>query len=122
MSDVDVPPRARVRLGQVDGDLRVGAGATLEADGTGPIRVSGSVDIRGDATIAAPIECGRIRMRDGRLTAAGSVTVHGDVDADDSDVEITGAFQAADVDVDRRLELKGPAKVQDLEVGGALRA
>ena len=56
MDRMEVPARAQVRLGRVNGDLHVGDGATLDGEGGGPIVVAGRVEFDGSAVIRAPFE------------------------------------------------------------------
>jgi cytoskeletal protein CcmA (bactofilin family) len=123
MGEVVVARGERVRLGAVDGDLRVDREATLDTDAAGRISVSGECRFKGDVTVRAPLACaGDLRMRGGHMAFANDVTVGGTFRGEHVTAEVGGALSAGHVDVDRELRLLGPARAQSFRVGGVLEA
>ena len=103
MSETEVPRGGRVRLGVVDGDLRVGSGARIDADGR--LAVSGDIRFDGSSKVEGTVECGSMDVEDGTVEIHGDVTIRERLRAHDGGVEISGALTAREVDVDRRLRI-----------------
>ena len=98
-----------VRLGRVEGDLKVGHNATIGAESDGRLVVTGTVVFDGGATVDCSLECGSIEVRATRHTG-GTIKVNGDL------------LVTAMADVADSLEVSGIASAQEFDVGGHLKA
>jgi cytoskeletal protein CcmA (bactofilin family) len=107
-----------VRLGTVDGDLRVGGHVRIEVDGR--LAVTGSAIFDDDAIVQGSLDCGEFRSDGGTVVVEGDLQVRGDVAAHDAALEVKGRLTARRVDVDRVLRVAGPATADRFEVGGIL--
>jgi len=116
MPETRVGPGEKVRLGTIEGDLEVSQGARIEVDGR--LVVPGTAHFEGSSSVEGSLECRSLRVEDGTVQIRGDLTVQETVRADDGGLEVTGAFRAGRVDVDKRLRIGGPAAAEEFEVGG----
>jgi cytoskeletal protein CcmA (bactofilin family) len=117
MSDYHVPHGATVKLDRIEGELRVGRGATIEANQGNLVSVSGGAYFEGGAEIACDFECDSLRVSHGGvLEVRGNLTVHKLLDADHS-IEVTGTLRAGEIDVGGRIEARNLNCVR-MRVGG----
>ncbi|MGA9044685.1 MAG: hypothetical protein WB531_07470, partial [Thermoplasmata archaeon] len=107
MTETRVPRDGKVRLGALNGDLRVEQDSEIEVDGrlavSGQARFDGNADVRGD------MECGSFRSDDGTVRVHGHLYVQEDLETHDGAVEVDGELKAKRVDADRGLIVGGPA-------------
>ena len=127
------------RLGRVEGDLRVGRGATISAESGDRVVVTGTAYIEGPADIDCNFECGRMRVEGKGFGPSGNVVVKGELLAQgeleiDASAEVRGTITAESIDVGGHLEslgatskgvrvgghmkIKGSVKAEDVDVGG----
>lgn len=140
MSNVHIPRGQTVKLGLVDGELRVGNNATILASNGKNVLVRGGVYLEGKAHVNCDLECDSIqsgiflsKMKEissnsnrarleltgryaGKLEMTGSLTVHKQLNVSHS-VEVTGAINAADIDVGGKIQA-GSIKCGRIRVGG----
>lgn len=116
MAETRVGPGEQVRLGTLEGDLQVHHGARIEVDGR--LIVPGTARFEGSSQVNGSLECRSLEAEDGTVEIRGDLTVQESVRAHDGGLEVTGAFRAARVDVDKRLRIGGPAVAEEFEVGG----
>jgi cytoskeletal protein CcmA (bactofilin family) len=129
------------KLGTVQGDLKVGRGATITAEDGRRVTVAGEAHFEGPVTIACDLECGMMRVEgrgfgpSGDVVAKGSLLVHGDLEIDAS-ANVSGTITAERVDVGGHLEsasvaskgvrvgghmkVRGSLKTGDVDAGGHL--
>ncbi|HTT44830.1 MAG TPA: hypothetical protein VMH38_02280, partial [Thermoplasmata archaeon] len=118
MVETRVPRHGRVRLGKLDGDLRVGADSELEVEGL--LAVGGHARFDGNADVLGDMDCRSFRSDDGVVRVRGHLFVEGDLEARDGSVEVDGELRAGRVDADRGITVSGPASADSFEVGGKL--
>ncbi len=140
MSDFHIPRGQTVKLGVVEGELRVGNNATIEASNGKNVIVTGGVYLEGKAHVNGDLECDSIQsgiffsqMKEigsrsnrarleltgkyaGKLEMTGSLTVHKQLNVSHS-VEVTGAINAADIDVGGKIQASS-IKCGRIRVGG----
>jgi len=116
-----VPPRSKMTLGFVEGDLAIGRRAIIDGSGTPPaVKVSGTVYCEGDNTF----EC---NLSAENLEAEDDVTIHGDLETEnyvkveDGRLEVYGKMTGKSADVDCALYVTGDLAVQTVDVGGSLK-
>ena len=120
MTDLNVPRASTVKVGRVDGNLRLGDGARVQPEASAPIEVSGEVWCEGDARFEGALRCARFQARDGRVEVLGDMTCKSEVEVKRGDLQITGVLEAGSVEVDARLTVGKSAKADRFEVGGTL--
>jgi cytoskeletal protein CcmA (bactofilin family) len=104
MRDHQVPRGATARLDYVDGDLKVGRGAKIEASSGNLVSVVGAAYFDGGAEIDCDFECDSLRAgHGGALEVNGNLTVRKLLDVDHS-VEAGGTVRADEIDIGGRLE------------------
>jgi cytoskeletal protein CcmA (bactofilin family) len=118
MPETRVPRGGKIRLGTVNGDLRVDSHARIEVEGR--LVVSGTASFEGTSEVVGTLECEHFRSDGGTVTIQGDVVVRGDMEAHDGAVDVRGTLTARRVDVDRGLRVAGPATADRFEVGGVL--
>ena len=127
------------RLGNVEGDLRVGRRATISAETGGKVIVTGTAYFEGPVDINCSLECGRMRVEGRGFGPSGNVVVRGDLHAHgdleiDASADVHGTITAERVDVGGHLEsmganskgvrvgghmkINGSVKAEDVDVGG----
>jgi len=140
MSDVRIPRGRTVKLDVVNGILKVGYNATIEASNGKNVTVTKGVYLEGRAYINCDLECeslepatffsrvgeasygsNRTRLElTGRhvthLKVNGNLTVHKQLNVSHS-VQVKGTINAGDIDVGGRIQA-GAIKVGRLRVGG----
>jgi cytoskeletal protein CcmA (bactofilin family) len=122
MTDIEVPKGGRVVLGAVDGNLTAGKSVRIEAAPGGAVVVAGDATFAGDATLIGEFRCRRFLAKGGRIRAEGAVRASEEFTAEDSAVEIRGALESPQVEVERELRLHADSRVGRLDVGGTLDA
>ena len=124
MTDVAVKANTRAPLGRVDGELRAGRNATIEAESGGRVVVTEGAYFEGPVTIDCDFECASIRVEGkgfgpgGDVVIRGDLVVHGSADMDAS-VRVTGTAKAEAMDVGGHLRVGGITTGR-LRVGGHL--
>ncbi len=140
MSDLHIPRGQTVTLDKVEGDLKVGNNATIQAINGKNVVVSGGVYLEGKAYVNCDLECDTIesglflskhgeisaggqRARldltgryVGKLEVNGNLTVHKQLSVSHS-VKAIGAINASDIDVGGKVEA-GAIKCDRIRVGG----
>jgi len=140
MSDLRIRRGQNVTLDTVDGELKVGHNATLQAAGGKTINVSKGVYLEGKAYVNGSLECDSIQSEVfmsktgelnaggqsarleligryvGKLEVSGNLTVHKQLNVSHS-VEVKGAIIAGDIDVGGKIEA-GAVKCGRMRVGG----
>ena len=124
VTDVSVPKGGTLRLGQVNGDLRVGQHGRVEAE-SGLIQVSGRVLCQGDAEFLGHLSCSRFSALEswgfgGKIGIRGDLKCTGDIDVGGGQLVIDGSLEASKVSVDKTLQIGENASAEDFDVGGIL--
>ena len=119
MGDVSVARGATTKLGQVDGDLRVGQEARIEPEHK-VIHVTGRVSCDGDAEFHGSLSCSEFSARHGKIRIEGDLHAKGEVKVEDGQLAIDGSLEATTVSVDKALRIGGNARADDFDVGGVL--
>ncbi len=138
MADLRVSGGTTVKLGRVEGELKVGNDARIQsADGTAVV-VTGGAEFHGNAEIECDFECQNLTVhRSGKLRVNGNLTVNGPVDVSNS-IVVEKLLKAETVDVGghvnvhslscKRMRVGGTAEVSELlqaetvDVGGKIEA
>src|SRR6266705_1659809 len=120
MTDVTVPRASTLKVGKVDGNLRLGEGARVQPEGSNPTEVSGEVTCEGDASFDGSLRCGRFRGEKGRIEISGDIACETEVEVKRGELQVGGGLEARSVDVDARLTVLRSAKADRFEVGGML--
>ncbi|MFI5450499.1 MAG: hypothetical protein ACHQ03_12125, partial [Candidatus Bathyarchaeia archaeon] len=117
MSDFTVPRKSTVKLGRVEGDLKVGHNATIEASDQNLVIVSGGVYFEGAATVNCDLECDSLKIgHGGILKINGNLIVRNLLDVEHS-VEATGVISAGDIDVGGKI-FANSINCKKMRVGG----
>src|SRR5215472_4659243 len=124
MTDVSVPKGTTVKLGQVEGDLKVGEHARIEAE-TAAVNISGRVVCMGDADFVCGVSCIEFSANEswgwgGKISIRGDLKCAGKVDVSDGQLVVDGSLEASRVSVDKVLRVGKDAKAEDFDVGGVL--
>src|SRR5256885_4694036 len=119
MGDVSVPKGATAKLGQVEGDLRVGQAARIEPEDK-VVHVAGRVICEGDAEFQGSLSCSEFSARHGKIRVQGDLNTKGEVKVEDGQLAIDGSLEATAVTVDKALRIGGNARADDFDVGGLL--
>src|SRR5689334_5955648 len=124
MTDVSIPKEATMKLGQVQGDLRVGQHARVEAEAD-TINVSGRVLCEGNADFLCGVSCAEFSAGEswgwgGKISIRGDLKCAGKVDVSDGQLVVDGSLEATRVSVDKVLRVGKDAKAEDFDVGGVL--
>src|SRR5947199_46759 len=117
MGDVSVDGGATAKLGQVEGDLRVGQAARIEPEDK-VIHVTGRVSCDGDAEFHGSLSCSEFSARHGKIRIEGDLVAKSEVKVDDGQLAIDGSLEAATVTVDKDLGIGGSDRADEFEVGG----
>ncbi|HXY56426.1 MAG TPA: hypothetical protein VEH01_02320 [Nitrososphaerales archaeon] len=117
---------SKAPLGRVDGDLRVGRGATIRVGTGSKVVVTGRAHFEGDVTIDGDFECQSMRVEGKGFGPGGDVRVNGDLGVEgsadiDASARVTGSVKAGDLDVGGHLK-SGRLVTNRLRVGGHLEA
>src|SRR3989442_12896021 len=119
MGDVSVDRGATAKVGQVEGELRVGHAARIEPEDK-MIQVTGRVSCDGDAEFLGTLSCLEFSARHGKIRIGGDLTAKGDVKVEEGQLAIDGSLEATAVSVDKALRIGGNARADDFDVGGVL--
>src|SRR5260370_31564195 len=109
MGDVSVARVATSKLGQVDGDLRVGKEARIEPEDK-IIQVTGRVSCDGDAEFDGSLSCSEFSARHGKIRIEGDLHAKGEVKVEDGQLAIDGALGTTTVSLDKALRNRGTAR------------
>jgi cytoskeletal protein CcmA (bactofilin family) len=117
MSDYHVPRGATVKLGRVEGELKVGHRARIEANGGNLVSVSEGAYFEGAAEVVGDFECDSLRVSSGGiLRVQGNLTVHKLLDVNHS-IEVSGTIRAGEIDVGGTIESRSLSCLR-MRVGG----
>ena len=137
MPDLHIPRGQTATLDKVEGELRVGNNATIQAVNGKTVVVTQGAIFEGSAEVKGDFECDSLECHSGRLEVKGSLTVHKRLDVGHS-IEATGTIKAQDIDVGgkisadtlycSRIRVGGRADIQNtfeassVDVGGKVNA
>jgi cytoskeletal protein CcmA (bactofilin family) len=137
MSDLRIPRGQTATLDRVEGSLRVGNGATVQASNGKTMVVTQGVYFEGSAKVNGNLECDLLECHRGRLEMNGNLTVCKRLDVGHS-IQVQGAVKAEDIDVGgkifaqtvncNRMRVGGHADIENafeassVEVGGKFSA
>ena len=103
MSDVHVPSGSTVKLGRVEGELKVGNNARIQAADGGAVTVTGGAEFYGNALVDCDLQCENLRVdRSGKLTVTGNLTIAGPIDVSNS-ITVEKTMMADSIDVGGRV-------------------
>src|SRR5260370_16639686 len=108
MGDVSAARGATSKLGQVDGDLRVGQEARIEPEDK-IIQVTGRVSCDGDAEFDGSLWCSEFSARHGKIRIDGDLHAKGEVKVEDGQLAIDGPLEATPLRDDKALRIPGNA-------------
>jgi cytoskeletal protein CcmA (bactofilin family) len=119
MADYVVHRGTTVKLGRIEGDLKVGYGAKIEASEGDLVSVTGAAVFEGSAEIRCTFECDSLEARHrGALKVSGDLIVHKRLDVAHS-VETKGTIRAAEIDVGGRVRTRAISSDR-VRVGGVI--
>ncbi len=137
MSDLRIPSGQIATLDKVEGELKVGHDARIQAENGKTIVVTKGVFFESSAKISGDLECDSLECHRGRLEVNGNLTVHKRLDVGHS-IEVQGIINAQDIDVGgkifagaiicNRIRVGGRADIQNafeassVDVGGKVNA
>ena len=126
MPDRTVKGGVTSRLGRIEGELRVGRNATIEAEEGSKVVVAKGAYFEGPVTIRCDFECQSMRVEGRGFGLRGDVLVKGSLKvADTADISasvaVDGAVEAGELDVAGHLKC-GPIVSRRVRVGGHLDA
>ena len=117
MADYHIPRGATVKLDRIEGELKVGHHARIEAGIGNLVSVSAGAYFEGAAEINCNFECDSLRVSSGGvLKIQGDLTVHKLLDVDHS-IEVEGSIRAREIDVGGRISARNLSCLQ-MRVGG----
>jgi cytoskeletal protein CcmA (bactofilin family) len=140
MSNLHIPRGQIATLDRVEGSLRLGNNATIQARNGKNVVVTGGVYLEGKAYVNCDLECDSLESRAflskskefnwqsetarldltgryvGKLEVNGNLTVHKQLNISHS-VKVTGLINSADIDVGGRIQA-GSIKCNRIRVGG----
>ena len=106
MSDYHVPRGSTAKLDRIEGDLKVGSKAKIEAISGNLVYVSGGAYFDGAAEVNSDFKCDSLRVGSGGiLHITGNLTVHNLLDVNHS-IEVNGAIKAGQIDVGGEIHAK----------------
>src|SRR5437660_11936379 len=116
MGDVSVDRGATAKIGQVEGDLRVGQAARIEPEDK-VIHVTGRASCDGDAEFHGSLSCSEFSARHGKIRIEGDLVAKSEVRVDDGQLAIDGSLEAPTVTIDKALRMGGGARSEVYEIG-----
>ena len=140
MSDLRIPRGQTVKLDVVDGEVKIGNNATIEASNGKNVVVTGSVYLEGKAYVNCDLECDSLESKIffsktkeissqsnrarleltgryvGKLEMTGNLTVHKQLNVSHF-VQVKGSINASDIDVGGRIQADA-IKCSKIRVGG----
>ena len=119
MGDVSVSRGTTAKLGQVEGDLKIGHAGRIEPEYK-TIQVTGRVVCDGDAEFLGGLSCSEFSARYGKIRIEGDLNAKGEVRVEEGQLAIDGSLEATTVSVDKALRIGGNARADDFDVGGVL--
>lgn len=118
--NVVVRPRSTVTLDVVEGNLKVGDGATIKGVGTpSKVKVSGMVYCEGHCTFECNLQAESFKGEED-ITILGDLEIKNGICVKDGRLEVAGKMTAGNVDVDERLLVGGDLIAEKIDVGGTL--
>jgi len=128
MTDLHVGRGQTVKLGVVDGDLRVGNNATIEASNDKNVIVTGGVYLEGKAYVNCDLECDSLESK---IFLSKETTFK--VLSSKQRIELTGRsvgwlemngnlIAHKQLNVSHTVQVKGSIKAEDIDVGGRIQA
>jgi len=100
---VSVPRGSVVTLGKVEGDLHVADGATIKAEDSKQVIVSGIVRCEGDCTFECGLSADSIRGRGGEVNVKGDLSIERSVRIERGSLIVEGNLSANKTEVDGKL-------------------
>lgn len=120
MPDYQIPRGSRAKLDIVDGDLKVGNRATIEAMDGRLVGINGNAYFDGDCHIECSFECKSLTVKHGgTLRVNGDLIVHDLLDVLHS-VNASGLIDAGEIDVGGRVKSKSIRCKDRIRIGGQL--
>jgi cytoskeletal protein CcmA (bactofilin family) len=140
MSNVHVPRGQTATLDRVEGELRLGNNATVQASNGKNVVVTGGVYLEGKAYVNCDLECNLLESRAflskskeftwqsetarldltgryaGKLEVNGNLTVHKQLNVSHS-VKVTGQIDSSDIDIGGKIQARA-IKCNTMRVGG----
>src|SRR6266699_3236938 len=118
MGDVSVDRGATAKIGQVEGDLRVGQAARIEPEDK-VIHVTGRVSCDGDAEFHGSLSCSEFSARHGKIRIVGDLVAKSDVRVDDGGMaRVGGGKVSKGVGFGGTFESTKPLRFSKSDVGG----
>jgi cytoskeletal protein CcmA (bactofilin family) len=138
VSDVHVPSGATMKVGRVEGELKVGNNARIQSADGEVVIVTEGAEFYGNATVDCDLKCQNLKVnRSGRLRVTGNLTVGGPIDVSNS-IVVEKTMKADSVDVGGRVnaqsiqckrmrvggtaEISGLLQADSVDVGGKIEA
>lgn len=119
MSELRVERGTVVKLGKVEGELRVASNAKITAASGRKVTVTQGAYFEGNAEIDCDFECDTLVVDRGRLIVHGDLTVHKRLDVAHT-VEANGLIRAKDIDVGGKVRAKSISCEGSIRVGGVI--
>ncbi len=101
MPDFEVARNSTAKLGRVDGELKVGRNAQIEAI-DGKVVVTEGAYFEGSAEVNCSLECNKLRINHGFVKVNGDLTVQDELDIVQS-IEVDGETKARNIEVEGRI-------------------
>ncbi len=121
MPDYHVPRGSNAKLDGIEGELKVGSRARIEAISGNLVQVSEGAYFDGAAEVNCDFECDSLRVGSGGiLHINGNLTVHKLLDVNHS-IEVSGAIKAGQIDVGGKIRAKVLSCAR-MRVGGQVEA
>ncbi len=119
MTDYHVPRGATVKLDRIEGELKVGHKARIEANSGNLVTVTEGAYFEGAAEVACDFECDSLQVSSGGvLRVYGNLTVNKLLDVNHS-IEVAGTLRAGEIDVGGKIEAKNLSCTR-MRVGGKI--
>ena len=115
-----VPAKTRLKVGSIQDDLRLEAGATVETDDS-TINITGTIECEGDAQFKGDLTAKSLRANKGRVIVSGSLKVSDEIVVQEGSLEVAGDADARSVNIDQSLSIGGDLRADTVEVGGQTR-
>src|SRR5437879_13115743 len=116
MGDVSVDRGGTAKLGQVEGDLRVGQAARIEAEDK-VIHVTGRVSCDGDAEFHGSLSCSDFSARHGKISIEVDLMAKSVLQVEDVLLVIDGFHEPATATIDIALRKGVNMRANVLDVG-----
>jgi cytoskeletal protein CcmA (bactofilin family) len=120
LADYQVQRGRKAKLDRIDGELKVGNKATIEATNGKLVIVSQRAYFEGAALVNCDFECDSLRVEHGgMLKVKGDLTVHKLLDVTHS-IDVSGLIRAGEIDVGGKIYSKAIECEGRITVGGFL--